>query len=78
MIPVGIDKEIKLLVGSNKGIDHFQEKAYDYAKDYDRTRSSREIFTYNITASAEEYHAKRAVNTAENFITTVRQVMISR
>ncbi|OGJ18246.1 hypothetical protein A3K73_00405 [Candidatus Pacearchaeota archaeon RBG_13_36_9] len=60
----------------NISIKYFEEKAYDYAKKYDETRTNREIFTYNVTESAEEYRAKQAIDTAEDFINTVRQLMI--
>ena len=57
-------------------IEDFQEKAYEYAKQYDKTRTAREVFTYNVTPNIEEYHAKQAIDTAEEFINTIRQVMI--
>ena len=57
-------------------LDDFQEKAYRYAEQYNKSRSSREIFTYNATPNVEEYHAKQAINTAEEFINTIRQVMV--
>jgi len=56
-------------------IKDFEEKAYDYAKKYDETRTNREVFTYNVTASIEEYRAKQAINIAEEFINTIRQLM---
>ena len=59
-------------------IEDFQEKAYEYAKQYDKTRTAREIFTYNVTPNVEEYHAEQAINTAEEFINTIRQLMISK
>lgn len=59
-------------------IEDFQGKAYEYAKQYDKTRTAREIFTYNITFNVEEYNAKKAIDTAEEFINTIRQVMISK
>jgi len=42
------------------------------------TNSAREVFTYNATSNVEEYHAKQAINTAEEFINTIRQVIISK
>lgn len=54
----------------------FQEKAYEYAEQYDKSRAAREIFTYNTAPNVEEYHARQAINTAEEFINTIRQVMI--
>lgn len=58
-------------------IEDFQEKAFEYAKKYDKSRTARETFTYNITPSVEEYHAQQAIKTAEEFINTIRQVMVS-
>ena len=58
-------------------VEDFQEKAYEYAKQYDKSRAAREAFTYNVTPNIEEYHAKQAINSAEEFINTIRQVMIS-
>jgi len=57
-------------------VEDFQEKAYGYAKQYDKSRSARETFTYNITPDVEEFNAAQAINTAEDFINTIRQVMI--
>ena len=57
-------------------IEDFQEKAYEYVKKYDKSRVAREIFTYNTTPGVEEYHAKQAINTAEEFINTIKQLMI--
>lgn len=59
-------------------VEDFQEKAYEYAKRYDKSRTAREIFTYNVTPSVEEYHAKQAISTAEEFINILRQVMIHK
>jgi len=59
----------------NISMKRFEEKAYDYAKRYDETRGKREIFTYNVTPNIEEYHAKQAIESAEEFIDTVRQLM---
>jgi len=57
-------------------IEDFQEEAYGYVKKYNKSRSAREIFTYNIAANIEEYHAKQAINEAEEFINRIRQLMI--
>ncbi|MBN1502184.1 hypothetical protein JW930_01450 [Candidatus Woesearchaeota archaeon] len=62
----------------NLSIEDFQEKAYEYARKYEKSRSAREIFTYNTTVSIEEYHAEQAINRAEEFISTIREVMISK
>ncbi|MBI2136684.1 hypothetical protein HYU06_06455 [Candidatus Woesearchaeota archaeon] len=57
-------------------IDDFHPKAYAYAEKYDKSRAARETFTYNITASIEEYHAKNAIAASEEFINTIRQLML--
>ena len=57
-------------------IEDFQEEAYGYVKKYNKSRSAREIFTYNIAANIEEYHAKQAINEAEEFINRIKQLMI--
>ena len=57
-------------------VEDFQEKAYGYAEQYDKSRSARETFTYNVTPNVEEFNAKHAISTAEDFINTIRQVMI--
>lgn len=59
-------------------IEDFQEKAYGYVKKYDKSRIAREIFTYNVSLDIEEYNAKQAINTAEEFINIVKQLMILR
>ena len=55
--------------------EDFQEEAFSYAEKYDKARSDRETFTYNVTPSVEEFHAKQAIETAEEFISTVKGVM---
>ncbi len=59
-------------------VENFQKKAFEYAKQYDKSRTAREIFTYNVTPSVEEFHAKQAINAAEEFINTIKQVMIQK
>lgn len=59
-------------------IDDFQKKAYKYAEKYDKSRSAREIFTYEVTLNAEAYHAEQAINIAEEFISTIRQLMLPK
>ncbi len=59
-------------------IDQFQKKAYTYAEKYDDSRAARETFTYKTTPSIEEYHAKQAISTAEEFINTIRQLINAR
>lgn len=57
-------------------LDDFHEQAFEYALKYDTTRSHRETFTYNVTKSVEEFNAKQSLDTAEEFIQTIREVMI--
>lgn len=57
-------------------LSDFQIKAYEYAKKYDRSREAREIFTYNITPNIEARNAQEALEIAEEFINTIRQLMI--
>jgi len=57
-------------------VEDFQEEAYSYAQKYDKTRSAREIFTYNVSSKVEEYHAEQAIRTAEEFISMIRQLMV--
>jgi len=59
-------------------VDDFQEQAYEYAAQYGKSRSAREVFTYNITPNVEKYHAKQAINAAEEFINIIRQVMVQK
>lgn len=54
----------------------FQKKAYEFAKQYDKTRTAREIFTYKINTSAEAKHARQAITDSEEFISTIRQIML--
>lgn len=59
-------------------VTDFNWKAYEYAEKYDESRSAREIFTYNVTVSIESYHAQQAISNAEEFIATIKQIMISK
>lgn len=59
-------------------LDDFQEKAYEYAQQYGKSRAAREAFTYNVTSKVEEYHAKQAIDVAEEFINTIKQLMIKQ
>lgn len=56
-------------------LSNFQIKAYEYAKKYDQSREAREIFTYNITPSVEARNAEEALRIAEEFTSTIRQLM---
>jgi uncharacterized protein (UPF0332 family) len=62
----------------NLSPDTFQPQAFSYAEKYDRSRSARETFTYNTTVSIESYHAEQAIATAEEFINTIRQLMVKK
>ena len=57
-------------------IEDFQEQAYDYAEKYDKSRSAREKFTYFSNIEVEEYNAMQAINIAEEFNNTIKQLMI--
>ncbi len=57
-------------------LEDFQKKAYSYAQKYDKVRSNREIFTYNVSSSVEEFHANHALETAEEFINKIKEIMI--
>lgn len=59
-------------------VEDFQKEAYKYAERFDKTRSNREIFTYSVTPSAEAYHAEQAIKVAEEFIHTIRQLMLPK
>lgn len=58
-------------------IDDFQEKAFWYAEKYAERKAAREKYTYYVTRSAEEHHAKRAQEVAQEFIQTIRELMIN-
>lgn len=59
-------------------LESFQEKAFTYAKKYEKSKEARETFTYKTTASVESYHAERAIATAEEFVNTVRQLILKK
>jgi len=59
-------------------IEDFKEKAYGYAEQYSKSRSARETFTYNVTPIVEKFNAENAIKSAEEFINTIRQVMMPR
>ena len=61
-----------------KTIDDFQEEAFHYAEKYDKSRDERETSTYNVEKNTEERHAKDALATAQEFITTIRGLMLDR
>lgn len=56
-------------------VDDFQGKAYAYALRYDSCRNKREIFTYNVNISVEEFHSKKAIDIAEDFVSIIRQII---
>ena len=57
-------------------LSEFQIKAYEYSKKYSDSREAREIFTYNVTPSAEAKNAEDALRIANEFTNTIRQLMI--
>lgn len=56
-------------------LSNFQIKAYEYSKKYGQNRVAREKFTYNTGLSAEARNAEDALRIAEEFISTIRQLM---
>lgn len=62
----------------NLNIESFQEKAYEYAQKYEKSRIAREKFTYKTSLSIEAHHAEQAIKTAEEFINTIRQLMYKK
>lgn len=56
--------------------DEFKEAAYKYVRNYQQERQKREIFTYFASKNAEQLQAQRSLETAEEFISTIRQLMI--
>jgi len=59
----------------NMTLESFQEEAFEYVKQYKKSKEARETFTYKTTASVESYHAERAIATAEEFVNTIRQLV---
>ena len=57
-------------------VEDFQEEAYKYAEKYDKSRSARESFTYQVSLNAEAYNAEQALRTAEEFINAIKQLMV--
>ena len=60
----------------NLSIESFQEKAYTFAEKYDKNRDARETFTYKTTHTIEAYNAEHAITIAEEFIYTIRQLIM--
>ncbi len=63
------------------GVDHFlaedfQKEAFGYAERYEQERTKREKFTYFVSENAEEHHAKISLDFAEEFVNTIRQLML--
>ncbi|HLC91009.1 MAG TPA: hypothetical protein VJI15_04525 [Candidatus Nanoarchaeia archaeon] len=56
--------------------DDYQEAAFAYARKYQQQKENRERFTYFTTYHAESYHAKLSLGIAEEFVNTIRQLMI--
>ena len=59
-------------------LEEYQKQAFNYAKKYQEQRNKREPFTYHILKNAEEHHVIKAIKTAEEFINTIRQLMLSQ
>jgi len=62
----------------NLTLESFQEEAFKYAKQYEKSKEARETFTYMTTVSVEAYNAERAITTAEEFVNTVRQLILKK
>ena len=56
--------------------EEYQEKAFSYAKNYQQQRERREQFTYFVSKNAEQSTAQQALDVAEEFIYTIRKLMI--
>jgi len=61
-----------------QNVDSFANESFEYADRYDKAREARERFTYRSSARVEEHHAKIALATAEEFINTIRQLMMKK
>ena len=57
-------------------LEEYQKKAFDYVKMYQKQRERREIFTYYASKNAEEDQADKAITVAEEFINTIKQLML--
>lgn len=57
-------------------VEDRQEAAFGYAQNYKNQREKREKFTYYVSQNAEEHHASNSLQVAEEFINTIRQLMI--
>jgi len=57
-------------------VEEFQREAYKYAEKYDKNRSARESFTYKVSLNAEAYNVEQAIQTAKEFINTIKQLMV--
>lgn len=60
----------------NLTVESFQQQAYKYAERYNKNRKARETFTYKTTPSIEAYHTEQTIIIAEEFIHTVRQLIM--
>ncbi|MCX6709025.1 MAG: hypothetical protein NTW67_05270 [Candidatus Woesearchaeota archaeon] len=60
----------------NLTVDSFQQQAYNYAEKYNKSREARETFTYKTTPAIEAYNAEQAIKIAEEFIYTIRQLIM--
>ncbi len=59
----------------NFNLEDFQSEAYKIVEKYDRSRDARETFTYKVTKNAEEHYAQQTIETAEEFINTIKILM---
>ncbi len=58
-------------------LGEYQKTAFAYAKEYQQQREKRERFTYFVSQNAEKHHAENSIKVAEEFINTIRQLMLS-
>ncbi|MFH1682818.1 MAG: hypothetical protein ABIA37_03395 [Candidatus Woesearchaeota archaeon] len=56
--------------------EDYQKKAYNFAKSYQEQKTRREVFTYYVSKNAERSQAEKSIKTAEEFIDTIKQVML--
>lgn len=57
-------------------LEDLKLRAYDYVEKYREEQGKRERFTYFVSSNAEERQAGQSLETAEKFISTVRQMMM--
>ncbi len=56
--------------------NEFQVAAFRYVEKYKQEQTKREKFTYFVSKNAEQQHATDSLDVAQEFINTIRQLMI--